>query len=59
MTRHEVARTLDRLAGFLVDLAPLADDGHHALHLLDVLLGTVLLLERLPDLQEGDALPWS
>lgn len=55
-TRGERGRTFDGLAGLFVDDAPFARDGHHALHLHHILRGAVLLLERLPDLEQDDAL---
>jgi hypothetical protein len=48
--------TLDDLPGLLVDVPALADDGHHGLNLGDVVGCAMLLLERLPDLQQRDTL---
>jgi hypothetical protein len=50
------ARTFDDLPGLLVDVPPLADDRHHALHLRDIVVGPVRLLESLPDLEQGNTL---
>ena len=55
-TSNEEKRTFDRLARLLVDDAPLARDGHHALDLDHVLCSAVFLLESLPDLEQNDAL---
>ncbi len=52
----ERGHTFDGLAGLFVDDVLFARDGHHALHLDDVLRYAVLLLEHLPDLKEDDTL---
>ncbi len=52
----ERKQTFDRLSSFLVDVPHTGLDGHHTIHLLDIPWGTVVLFERLPDMQQGDTL---
>ena len=49
-------RTFHELPSLLVDITPLALHRHHTFHLGNVVRRTALFLERLPHLQQRDAL---
>ena len=51
-----MGHTFDELAGFFVDVASFALDGHHDLDALDVVRLSVFFLKVLPDLQQGHTL---